>query len=109
MDATDLDLSLVYVTVVGAGLGLLLRYLLPGRHTYGVVLLPAVGAAVAAAIWVGVQWFALVGFPLDWLASLVGAALVSLVVARLVSSSRSASDARELHVLSGGRLSSDKA
>ena len=103
MDATELDLSLVYVTVVGAGLGFLLRYLLPGRHTYGIVLLPAIGAAVAAAIWVGVQWFGLLGFPLDWLAALAGAVVISLVVGLLVGRARSASDARELHVLSGGK------
>ena len=103
MDATDLDLSLVYVTVVAAGLGFLVRYLLPGRHTYGVVLLPAIGAAVAAAIWVGVQWFGLLGFPLDWFAALGGALAASLVVAVIVSRARSAADARELHVLSGGK------
>lgn len=98
-----MDLSLVYVVVVGAGLGLLLRYLLPGRHTYGAVLLPAIGAAVAAAIWVSVQWFALLSFPLDWVVSLGGAFVASLIVALLVARVRTAVDARELHVLSGGK------
>lgn len=98
-----MDLSLVYVTVVGASLGVIARFLLPGRHTYGFVLLPAIGAAVSAAIWVGVQWFALLGFPLDWIAALGGALLVSVVVALILSRARTASDARELHVLSGGK------
>ena len=103
METADLDLSLVYVTVVGASLGVITRFLLPGRHTYGFVLLPAIGAAVSAVIWVGVQWFALLGFPLDWVAALGGALVASIVVALLVSRTRTESDARELHVLSGGK------
>ena len=98
-----MDLSLVYVTVVGASLGVIARFLLPRRHTYGFVLLPAIGAAVSAAIWVGVQWFKLLGFPLDWFAALGGALVVSVVVALILSRARSASDARELHILSGGK------
>jgi hypothetical protein len=98
-----MDLSLVYVTVVGASLGVILRFVLPGRHTYGFVLLPAIGAAVSAAIWVGVQWFDLLNFPLDWVASLAGAVVASVAVALLVSRVRTAADARELHVLSGGK------
>ena len=103
METADLDLSLVYVTVVGASLGVNTRFVLPGRHTYGFVLLPAIGAAVSAAIWVSVQWFALLGFPLDWVAALAGALVASVVVALLVSRTRTESDARELHVLSGGK------
>jgi len=98
-----MDLSLVYVTVVGASLGVIARFLLPRRHTYGFVLLPAIGAAVSAAIWVGVQWFKLLGFPLDWLVALGGGLVVSIVVALIVGRARAASDARELHVLSGGK------
>jgi membrane associated rhomboid family serine protease len=98
-----MDLSLVYVTVVGAGLGVIARFLLPRRHTYGFALLPAIGAGVSAAIWVGVQWFDLLLFPLDWVAALGGALVASVVAALLVSRARSASDARELHVLSGGK------
>ena len=98
-----MDLSLVYVTVVGASLGVIARFLLPGRHTYGFVVLPAIGAAVSAAIWVSVQWFKLLSFPLDWFAALGGALVVSIVVALVISRARSAADARELHVLSGGK------
>lgn len=98
-----MDLSLVYVTVVGAGLGVIARFLLPGRHTYGFVLLPAIGAAVSAAIWVGVQWFDLLGFPLDWFAALGAALVASVIVASIIGRARSASDARALHVLSGGK------
>ncbi len=97
-------MELVYVTVIGAGLGLLLRYVLPGRKVYGVMLLPAVGAAATAVVWVGLVWLGL-GFddPWLWVASLSAAVLASALVATLVSRRRISSDARALHVLSGGR------
>lgn len=99
-------MELVYVTVVGAGIGILLRYVLPGRGVYGVALLPSLGAAVTAVVWVGLTWL---GWKADggwiWLAALGGATVASLVVALVLSRRRQAADARELHVLSGGRLS----
>jgi hypothetical protein len=99
-----MEMEIVYVTVVGAGIGLLLRYLLPGREVYGVALLPALGAAVTAATWAGLTWL---GWKADggwiWLASLGAAALVPLVVALVLSKRRHAADAHQLHVLSGGK------
>jgi uncharacterized membrane protein YeaQ/YmgE (transglycosylase-associated protein family) len=99
-------MEIVYAVVVGAGAALLLRYLLPGRDTYGVVLLPAIGAAVTAAVWAGMSWL---GFDFDsswgwlWLASVGAAIVVSLVVGLLVGTRREKADARELHILSGGK------
>lgn len=99
-------MEIVYAVVVGAGIGLLLRFLLPARDTYGIALLPAIGAAVTAAVWAGMSWL---GFDFEsswgwlWLASLGGAALVTLLVALLVGGRRARSDAHELHVLSGGK------
>lgn len=99
-------MEIVYAVVVGAGAALLLRYLLPGRDTYGIALLPAIGAAVTAAIWAGMSWL---GFDFDsswgwlWLASVGGAVVVSLVVGLLVGRSRERHDARQLHILSGGK------
>jgi hypothetical protein len=99
-------MQIVYAIVVGAGAALLLRYLLPGRDTYGIVLLPALGAAVTAAVWAGMSWL---GFDFDgswgwlWLASIGAAVVVSLVVGLLVGTRRARSDARQLHVLSGGK------
>jgi hypothetical protein len=96
--------EIIYVTVVGAGIGLLLRYLLPGREVYGVALMPALGAAVTAAAWAGLTWL---GWKADggwiWVASLGAATVVPLVVALVLSKRRQAADARELHVLSGGK------
>ena len=99
-------MEIVYAVVVGAGAALLLRYLLPGRDTYGIVLLPAIGAAATAAIWAGMSWL---GFDFDsgwgwlWLASLGAAVVVSLVVGLLVGRTRERHDARQLHILSGGK------
>jgi cyanate permease len=105
-----MEMEIVYVTVVGAGIGILLRYLLPGREVYGVALMPALGAAVTAATWAGLTWL---GWKADggwiWLAALGAATVVPLVVALILSKRRQAADARQLHALSGGRLSGGKA
>lgn len=97
-------MELIYVTVIGTGIATLLRYILPRRESYGILLLPAIGAAVTAGVWVVLLWL---GFTFDggwiWVASLTAAGLVSLAVALLLSSRRTASDARELHILSGGK------
>lgn len=99
-------MEIVYAVVVGAGAALVLRYLLPGRDTYGVALLPAIGAAVTAAVWAGMSWL---GFGFEgnwgwlWLASVGGAIVLALVVGLIVGTRRTRSDARELHVLSGGK------
>lgn len=98
--------SLIWIVVVGAGLGLGLRYLLPNRQTYGVLLLPAVGAAAAAITWVAMLW---AGIPdgdwgwTVWVAAFLAAIVAPLVVALVVSGRRTAADAHERHVLSGGR------
>ena len=97
-------MELVYVTVIGAAIGTLLRYVLPGRSTYGIALLPALGAATTAAVWVGLVWL---GFTFDggwiWAISLGAAALVCALTATLLHRTRTASDAQRLHVLAGGK------
>lgn len=97
-------MELLYVTVIGAFIGLALRYLLPGRDSYGLLLLPAVGAAATAAIWVALVW---AGLTFDggwiWVAALVGGGVISIVTILLVVRTRKVGDERRLHVLSGGR------
>lgn len=98
-------MEIVFVTVIGAGLGAIVRYLVPGRRSYGMALLPAVGAAATAAIWAILVW---VGLAFDagwiWIISIAGGVLVSVLVAVLLPRVRAAADARALHALSGGRL-----
>ena len=49
-------MELLFVTVIGAGIGAIIRYALPKRGSYGALLLPAIGAAVTAAVWVALVW-----------------------------------------------------
>ena len=95
--------QLIYAAVIGAFIGLALRYLLPGRTTYGLFLLPAVGAAATCVAWAAAVWARLA---LDggwiWVVSLGAAVVVSLLVGLVVPRARTAADTRRLHVLSGG-------
>jgi hypothetical protein len=87
-------MELLFVTLGGAILGLAARYALPRRHTYGVALVPAIGAAVAAVVWVGLTWL---GWAWDggwiWVVSLVAAGLVAAASAYLIGPRRERSDA----------------
>jgi hypothetical protein len=96
--------ELLFVTVIGAFIGLALRYLLPGRDSYGLFLLPAVTAAATAAIWAGMVWL---GLKFDggwiWVIALVGGGVVTIVATLLMVRTRKLSDEHRLHTLSGGR------
>ena len=97
-------MELLYVTVIGAFIGLALRYLLPGRDSYGLFLLPGLGAAATAAIWVALVW---AGLKFDggwiWVGALVGGGVISVIGILLIVRTRKVGDARRLHTLSGGR------
>jgi cyanate permease len=97
-------MELLFVTVIGAGLGALVRYTLPQRGTYGALLLPAAAAAVTAAVWVGLVW---VGLTFDgtwiWVFSLFAGGAAALVLALVLPRRRVAEDAQRLAQLSGGR------
>jgi hypothetical protein len=94
-------MELMFATLGGALLGLGLRYLFPHRHNYGALLLPAVGASVAAAAWAALTW---AGWKFDggwiWVVSLVLAGLVSIVVAAVLPRVRATSDENLLQKLS---------
>jgi cyanate permease len=97
-------MELLFVTVIGAGFGALVRYLLPQRGTYGSLLLPGVAAAVTAVVWVGLLWL---GLKFDgtwiWVASLGAGAAAALVAALVLPRRRVAHDAERLDQLSRGR------
>ncbi|MFO7690702.1 MAG: hypothetical protein R6W83_09165 [Cryobacterium sp.] len=90
-------MELLFVALGGAILGLLARYTLPGRSTQGAVLVPAIGTAMAALVWVGLTWL---GWAYDagwiWVLSLVVAALVAAASQLAVARSRINEDARLL-------------
>jgi len=70
-------MELLFVVLGGAILGLAARYALPGRQTHGALLVPAVGAALAAVLWVALTWL---GWPWDggwiWAVTLVATGVV---------------------------------
>ncbi|KQM83088.1 hypothetical protein [Agromyces sp. Leaf222] len=87
-------MELLFVVLGGAILGLGARYLLPLRHTHGVLLIPSIGAGVAAIVWVALTWL---GWAWDggwiWVVSLVVAALASAASAYLIGPKRERADA----------------
>jgi hypothetical protein len=93
-------MELLFVAVIVAALGLGIRYLIPGRDTYGVVLLPAVSTAVGMVVWVALLWL---GFTFDggwiWVISIAAAVLAAAAVALLLPRARRADDTRLRHSL----------
>lgn len=87
-------MELLFVVMGGAAIGIIPRYLLPGRERYGSALLPALSAAVAAIVWAALTWL---GWPFDggwiWWVSLGAGALASLAGALLLAPRRERSDA----------------
>ena len=94
-------MELLFVTLISFCIGLGARYALPGRDAYGVVLVPAIAAAVTALAWVGLTWL---GWKFDggwiWLVSLAAGGVVSLVLALIVPRRRRGNDETMLQQLS---------
>jgi hypothetical protein len=92
--------ELLFVALGGAVLGLAARYSLPGRHTHGSVLVPAIGTAVASIVWVALT---ALGWKWDggwiWWVTLGVAALASVAADIGLARSRSLGDERMLHTL----------
>jgi hypothetical protein len=94
-------MELLFVTLGGAILGLFARYVFPRRETYGVLLVPAIGAAVASAVWAALTW---AGWKFDggwiWVVSLVAAGVIAGAFSLIASASRTGADAAMLARLS---------
>lgn len=83
--------------VMGAAIGLLARYLLPGREWVGLFLNPLAAAAAAGVVWtIG----ALMGATVDngwlWTSSLLASLIVAIVIPRVLPNRRAHSDERYL-------------
>ncbi|WP_022900639.1 hypothetical protein [Humibacter albus] len=93
-------MELLFITLAGAIIGLIARYTLPYRHSHGSVLIPALGAVVAAAGWVGLTWL---GMKWDggwiWWFTIIGTAVISVAVDLLIGSLRTRGDEKRLHTL----------
>ena len=98
-------MELLFVALGGAILGLGARYLLPGRHTHGSVLVPAIGVIVASVLWVALTW---AGLAWDggwiWWITLGGTAVVVTVADLLIGRIRNATDERMLANLTKGAI-----
>jgi quaternary ammonium compound-resistance protein SugE len=94
-------MELLFVTLIAFCVGLLARYTLPGRDTYGVALVPSIAAIATAVVWVGLTWL---GWKFDggwiWVVSLAAAAAVSLVLVLVLPRVRRSSDDELLQQLS---------
>ncbi|MCU1584717.1 MAG: hypothetical protein JWM49_1273 [Microbacteriaceae bacterium] len=94
-------MEMLFVTLGGALLGLLARYAFPRRETHGVLLAPAIGAAVASVVWAALTW---AGWKFDggwiWVVSLVAAGMAAAAFSLLASGSRTRADAAMLARLS---------
>ena len=98
-------MELLFVIVIAAGIGAILRYTLPKRGTYGALLLPAASAITAAVVWVATLWAVRWSFDGTWIwvASLVTAFGVALAVAIILPRRRAQIDAAKLQQLSGAK------
>jgi hypothetical protein len=95
----------MFVVLLGLGIGALASYASrSGRNTYGVLLVPAVGGAVTAIVWVALLWL---GWSFDggwiWVVSLALGALAALTVAVSVPRKRVERDHALLTQLSSGK------
>ncbi|MDQ1597099.1 MAG: hypothetical protein QOI70_523, partial [Microbacteriaceae bacterium] len=82
-------MEMLFVTLGGALLGLLARYVFPRRETYGVLLAPAIGATVASVVWAALTWAGWkFGGGWIWVVALVAAGVVAAAFALLASRSR---------------------
>jgi hypothetical protein len=93
-------MELLFITLGGVILGLGARYLLPNRDRHGVVLIPAIGAAVSAVVWVGLTWL---GWAWDggwiWAVTLAITAIVVVVADLAIGRGRKQHDQRRLEAL----------
>jgi uncharacterized membrane protein YeaQ/YmgE (transglycosylase-associated protein family) len=86
-------MEMLFAALGGAILGAGARYLLPARHTYGALFVPAIGLVAASVVWAALTWL---GWGFDggwiWVVSLVIAGLVSIAVALVLPRKRRMSD-----------------
>jgi hypothetical protein len=97
-------MELLFITVGGIILGLGARYFLPNRDRHGVILIPALGAAVSAVVWVALTW---AGLPWDggwiWAITLLVTAVAVSAADILIGRARKAHDEERLQALLAGK------
>ncbi|GGK89224.1 hypothetical protein GCM10007382_06470 [Salinibacterium xinjiangense] len=90
-------MELLFVTVIGACIGAIVRYTMPKRGTYGAFLLPAASAAVTATAWVALLW---AGLTFDgtwiWVASIGAGTIAGIVITVVLPRKRTTLDDAKL-------------
>jgi len=72
-------MGLIYIVVLAAGIGTVARYVLPGRESHGLLLLPALAVVPAVIVWGALTWLGVSqGEVWMWLVSLAAGALVAV-------------------------------
>jgi len=88
-------MEILFAIVIGAGIGLVIRAIVPRRHTHGILLIPLVGAIATAAVWTPLVWL---GLTFDgtwiWVLSLAAGGIASLVTALVAPAARARVDHR---------------
>jgi quaternary ammonium compound-resistance protein SugE len=96
--------ELLFVVLGGTILGFVARYTLPRRTTNGVLLVPAIGAAFSAVLWVALTW---AGLKWDagviWWVTLGATAVVCAASALLLGRARERHDTERLAALMRAR------
>jgi uncharacterized membrane protein YeaQ/YmgE (transglycosylase-associated protein family) len=97
-------MELLWMPVLGAAIGAILRYVVPGRGTHGLLLLPAIGACTTAIVWV---LLLVAGWGTDgpgiWIVSLLAPAVACTIAAVALARVRPARDAQRLQRLLAAR------
>ena len=94
-------MTLLVVMVIGAALGLLVRYVLPYRETYGALLTAGVSCAVTGIVW-GALLLTLEitpDQPAIWLISLAAGFVAAAIIPFAVGKSRPKRDREQLESL----------
>jgi hypothetical protein len=98
-------MELLFICLGGAIIGLLTRYLLPQRHRHGSMLIPGVGTALAAALWVALTW---AGMKWNggwiWAITIVATAVVCVALDLAIGETRKHKDNELLTALSKGAV-----
>ena len=97
-------MGLIYIVVLAGGIGTIVRYLLPGRESYGLLLLPAASIVASVIVWGALTWLGIAHSEVwMWLVSLAAGLLVSLGGALYLPKHRARVDAALFEKLSDPR------
>ena len=87
-------MEIVFAIVLGSAIGLAVRFLVPQRHTHGIMLVPAAATITTAVVWAVLVW---AGFTFDggwiWVISLTLGGVAALVTALVTPRRRAHADA----------------